>query len=381
MGHITSIKSISDALKKLGDDNLEFIDSYIMQEDKNPTLIKFNNFIIKQTKNTNKIRGFGAFVFGLLEILGKQKFMVLIHHSLFRKALNQTLIAIDKHKPDVIVSTHYFMTLCAIEYKRKYNPNCIIVTYNPDNNVHVWWDNRDGLFVVNNEEAYKEAIKRRHFNPELVKSVYFTARNELLNASLDKMKYREKYGIDKNKFCVIIADGAYASGKSVKVCKQLLKTDLPITILMLAGKNEKVFNEFKAIEGTTKPNITLKTLGFTTEAYEYYCASDLFITKAGPNAILDSVFMQTPILVDYYAHPIEKATTKLFVNKFGCGMAIYKPKKIKKKVEELINNPALLKPYIENCKRFDRKQNGAEDVAKYILEEIKKLDENGTNKR
>ena len=50
MGHITSIKSISDALKKYNDGNLELIDSYIMQEDKNPILLKFNNFIINQTK-------------------------------------------------------------------------------------------------------------------------------------------------------------------------------------------------------------------------------------------------------------------------------------------------------------------------------------------
>ena len=99
MGHITSIKSISDALNKLNDGSFELIDSYIMQEDKNPTLIKFNNFIIHQTQQTNKIKGYGAFVFTILEILGKQKFMVGIHHTLFRKALNEALKSIDKYKP------------------------------------------------------------------------------------------------------------------------------------------------------------------------------------------------------------------------------------------------------------------------------------------
>lgn len=375
MGHITSIKSISDALRKANNPDIELIDSYIMQEDKNPTLIKFNNFIIHQTKQTNKIKGYGAFVFTILEILGKQKFMVGVHHTLFRRALNEALKAIDKHKPDVIVSTHYFMTLCAIEYKRRYNKACIVITYNPDNNIHAWWDNRDGLFIVNNPQAYEEAIKRRHFNPNDVKQVYFTARDEIINSHQDKMKYREKYNIPKDKFCVTIADGAYASANAKSVCKELLKTSLPITIIMLAGKNQEVYDYFKEQESSVNKNITLITSGFTPNAHELYCASDLFITKAGPNAILDSVFMNTPVLVDYYAHPIEKATTKLFVDKFKCGMAIYKPKKIRKKVEELIQNPKLLEPYVENCKKIDKHQNGAEDVAKYILEEIKKLDE------
>ena len=378
MGHITSIKSISDALKKLNDGSLELIDSYIMQEDKNPTLIKFNNFIIHQTKQTNKIKGYGAFVFTVLEILGKQKFMIGVHHTLFRRALFETLKAIDKYKPDVIVSTHYFMTLCAIEYKKKYNKNCIVVTYNPDNNIHAWWDNRAGLFIVNNPEAYQEAIKRRHFNPDDVKLVYFTARDEIISAHQDKMKYREKYGIPKDKFCVIIADGAYASANAKAVCEKKKKTTLPITIIMLAGKNEEVYNHFKNLEDKVCDNITLMTFAFTPQAYELYCASDLFITKAGPNAILDSVFMNTPIIVDYYAHPIEKATTKLFVDKFKCGLAIYKPKKIRKKIEEFIQNPTLLQPYIDNCKKIDKNQNGAEDVAKYIIEEIKKQNEKTT---
>ena len=378
MGHITSIKSISDALKKYNDGNLELIDSYIMQEDKNPILLKFNNFIINQTKQTNKLKGYGAFIFTVLEILGKQKFMVVVHHTLFKRALNEALKAIDKHKPDVIVSTHYFMTLCAIEYKKKYNKNCIVVTYNPDNNVHAWWDNRDGLFIVNNPQAYEEAIKRRDFKPKDVKQVFFTARDEIINSHQDKMKYREKYNIPKDKFCVIIADGAYASANAKSVCKELLKTSLPLTIIMLAGKNKEVYNYFKEQENTVKENITLITFEFTPYAHELYCASDLFITKAGPNAILDSVLMNTPILVDYYAHPIEKATTKLFVDKFKCGMAIYNTKKIRKKIEEFIQNPTMLEPFINNCKKIDKNQNGAEDVAKFIIEEIKKLNEKTT---
>lgn len=371
-GHITSIKAISDALKLYNDPDIEIIDSYIMQEDRNPTLIKFNDFIIHQTKQTNKIKGYGPFVFSLLEILGKQKFMVILHHTLFRKALKETLKVFDRIKPDVIVSTHYYMTLSAIEYKKKYNKNCIVITYNPDNNIHAWWDNRDGLFIVNNEEAYNEAIKRRHFNPDKVKLVYFTARDEIVNDVIDKDAYREKYGIPKDQFCVIVADGAYASARSRSVVDELLKTDKNLTIIFLAGKNETLLNKYNEIKDKTKPNIKLIVSGFTTDVHELYCASDLFITKAGPNAILDSVFMHTPVLVDYYAHPIEKATTKLFVDKFKCGIAIYKPKKIRKAVENYIDHPEKLDEFRANCAKFDRTENGAKDVAKYIIDELKK---------
>ena len=98
MGHITSITSISDNLKKLYGDELDVIDSYIMQEDKSKTLKNWENFIIKQTKNTNRIRGFGNFVFFVMKIIGGLKTMRLLHRTVFRKYTNHTLKAFDKRK-------------------------------------------------------------------------------------------------------------------------------------------------------------------------------------------------------------------------------------------------------------------------------------------
>lgn len=336
MGHITSIKSISDNFKALYGDEFEVIDSYIMQEDKNKTLKRFENFIIKQTKNTNRIKGFGSFVFFIMKLIGGVKTMRLLHRTIFAKYTKATLEAFKKRDPDIIVSTHYFMTFCALEYKKKINKDVKVVTYNPDNNVHVWWDNREHLFLVNNESAFFEAIGKRKFNPALVKQVFYTARDEIVNYNLTKEESREKLGIDKNKFCVIVADGAYACAKSKAVTNELLKTDIPITIIMLAGKNEKLQNYYNRLieKGKIKNNIDFIVLPFTKTIYEYYRASDVFVTKAGPNAILDSVFMETPIIVDYFAHPIEKATTQHFVNNIGVGKAIYKPKKIRKQIEE-----------------------------------------------
>lgn len=371
MGHITSIKSISDNFKALYGDEFEVIDSYIMQEDHDKRLKKFEDFIIKQTKNTNRIKGFGNFIFFFIKLIGGVKTMRFLHRTLFRKYTNATLEAFKKRDPDIIVSTHYFMTFCALEYKKRFNKNVKVVTYNPDNNVHIWWDNREHLFIVNNENAFYEAIGKRKFNPAMVKQVFYTARDEIVNFNLSKEEVREKLGIDKNKFCVIVADGVYACAKSKKVADQLLKTDKPLTIIMLAGKNDKLFNYYSNLKqsGKIKPNIDLIVLPFMKNIYEYYRAADVFITKAGPNAVLDSVFMDTPVIVDYYAHPIEKATTKLFINNIGAGKAIYKPKKIKEQIEKWIDNRTELDIYADNTKKIDKSQNGGKEAAEFIYKE------------
>ena len=240
LGHITSITSISDNLKKYYGDKLEIVDSYIMQEDKDPILKKWEDFIIHETKLTNKVKGLGSLIFAFLKMMDGPKFMRLVHRSIFKPYVDHTLLAFKKRKPDVIVSTHYFMTFAALEYKRKIDPHVKVITYNPDNNIHEWWDNREHLFIVNNKEALQDAISKKNFAPNRTKQVFYTARDEILAANSTKEEYRKMHNIPLDKFCVIVADGAYACARSEEITNELLKCEKPLTIIMLAGKNEKL---------------------------------------------------------------------------------------------------------------------------------------------
>lgn len=373
MGHIMSANAIANKLKEKYGDELEIIEEHIMKCDNNKKQIKFEKFMSGQVKITNKVKGYGAFMFWLLEKLGQQRSLELIHKTIFKKATDGTIEAMRKRNPDVVISTHHFITLCAIELKKRYMPNLTIITYDPDNNVHCWWDNRSEIFITNNEIAVKEAIEKRKFKPEALKKVFFTARDSVVNAEGTKEDFRKKYGIPLDKFAVIVADGAYASANAKKYTLELMKTDLPLTIVMLAGKNEKVLNYFKKKAKKTKSNITLMPMGFTDKAHELYGACDVFITKGGPNAILDSLYMGTPVLANFYAQNMEKATINLFVNIMGCGVAIYNKKKARKQVEEWIKNPQLLDVYKNNIKKqLDKNQNGSSQIADIIMEEIEK---------
>ena len=147
----------------------------------------------------------------------------------------------------------------------------------------------------------------------------------------------------------------------------LINTDREITVIFVAGKNEKLFEKYSALATRLPHNVTLKVLPFTTEIHEYYCASDVFVCKGGPNAVLDSVYMHTPVVIDYYAHPIEKATVDYFVDGLGCGKAIYSPSKIKSQIENWIDDPRPLEELAANTYKLDKRNNGADCIAAYIM--------------
>lgn len=369
MGHIVSATAIADAIADRYADKVDVLYKHILRESDNPILPKFEQYLIKNVIKYSKYPSFGYIQILAMNLIGSQNSLKVVHHTAMRKQVKALIEEYAKIKPDVIVSTHYFTTYCAVRYRNKYDKNVKVISYCPDNNVHGWWDNRCDMIYTNNPWATQQAYKLK-FASGRVKEAFYPTRKAVTEANESKAFYRDKFGIPQNKFAVVVADGVYAAAKISKVCKALLKSDLPLTICLLAGKNDKVIRKFEAMKAKVKPNITLLTFGYINDAPELYRACDLVITKAGPNAILDSVMLDTPVIVNFCATPIEYATKTLFTKRFKCGLFIKSPRKIKAKVEEYVKHPENLQEFADSLAYFDKTKNGAYDIADDIINMI-----------
>lgn len=364
-GHIMSGQSIYDRMVEKYGEKYDVVKSYIMSEDGNERLIKVEDFLNSNVLNTNKCEFFGKFIFPFISLFGRQSLMRWVHVYLCKKSFAAMMEALKKRKPDVIVSTHYYISLCAVEYKRRYAPDCQVVTYVPDNIFPSFWETRDGYFVVMSELAERLALKRG-FKREQVIRIPPSVRSEVADCPLTKEECREKYGLPADTFTVALADGAYMMGKAKKYVKKLMKSKERLTLLLLAGYNTEQYEKFKKLETRTKPNITLKVYGYLDTAYELYRAADVFITKGGANGLLDSIYMRTPLMVNYCPHIIEEANYKLFVKHLHCGVGAFRAGKAKKLVESYARDPSLLDEYRKNIDTLLSEGNGSDRIADII---------------
>ena len=374
-GHISSMDGIYDVLCEKYGDIFDIQKSNILTEDGFTNLIRINKFLIKQVQNTNKIPYFGRAIFPFISFLGGHKLLRFFHRQMANKSFRQGLYALRKRNPDVIVTNHYFTNLLAVEYKRRVNPDVVIINYNPDPTLHSFWDSRDGIFVVNNPLAYKKALKYK-FKPDNLLQVTPCVRKCVENNTSSREQLREKYGLPRDKFTVVIADGGYMLGRGPKFAKKLIKSGLPITLCIIAGENKKRYKQFKDIEdGNAKlkvaPGMTLKTYPFMKEAYELYGAADVFLTKGGPNAVLDSIYMHTPVMINYCPHVIEAGTVKVFIDENGCGDTVYTPKKAVRRIKEFMADKSLLGVYEDKINELIAKGNGSDAVADIVVEHAK----------
>ncbi len=369
-GHISSMESIYDALVDGYSDTYDIVKSFIMREDDLPHLKRLEKFLVKQVQNTNKISWFGDFIFTIVRILGSDHIMRFVHRQLAFKAWREGMQALIKRNPDIIVTNHYFTNMLAVDYRAKHNPHVRIINYNPDCTLHTFWDHRDGIFVVNNKGAFDKALKYK-FKKDNLRLVTPCVRECIEKCDMTREQLRDKYGLPQDKFTVALADGGYMMGRGHKFAKALIKAGLPITLLVIAGSNEERYNEFKAIEeGRDKLKVsdgmTLKVYSFMPEAYELYGAADVFLTKGGPNAVLDSIYMNTPVMINYTPHVIEKGTVKTYIGEFGCGETAYKIKKAVKRIAHLINDRSDLDKYRANIDKLKAAGNGSRSVARII---------------
>ena len=363
MGHIVTAQSVADALSK--NDNVEVIRENIFHT--NNVLKKYENFLINETKKASSRPLHSRMQIMSMHLIGAQNSLKFVNGCVFKKQRDLYIKELIRIKPDIIIDTYFFTAYCSVTYRNKYNPKCKVITYDPDNNVHGWWDRRVDMFVVNNKIAKDEAIKLRKFSPDKVKEVPFVARDIIVNDNGTKEEYREKNNIPKDQFVVKLADGMYGRAKMRSYIYELIKSKKIMTIIAIAGKNEKLLKELNKLKDRVPKNINLMPFGFVENINELIKASDLFITKAGPNAVLDSVYLQTPIMINYYANNIEHTTRKVFVDDGGCGVCIKNKKKAREFVERCIDNPSILQQYIENEKKFDKSLNGSKQVGKLVL--------------
>lgn len=371
MGHIVSAQAISEALQKKYGNEIEVIEKSICKDNK--ILEKFEQYLVNDVKKSNKIPGYSNMQHMAMHLLGQQNTLKLVHSTAFNNAKKEMSKLIEEIKPDLFFGTHFAPLHIACELRNTKMNDMIVATYDPDPNVHGWWDIRGDLFLVNNNFAHKEAIEKNKFNPSTVKQVNFTTRERIVNCNLSREQLREKLNIPKDNFTICLADGAYATAKLKEYTNELLKSKKKLTLLVIAGKNDEVYKYFKVkvLSHKVPENITMKVFRFVDNAHELYGASDIFITKAGPNAIQDSLFMGTPVLVNYYASPIEKATNKIFTTHYNCGVKILDKVKARKRIEKWIDDPTELNALKENCKQFDKYKNGSSESADYIYRLLK----------
>ncbi len=225
-----------------------------------------------------------------------------------------------------------------------------------DYDVHAYW-------IYENVDVYcvatlrmKEKLMQRGVSKEKIKIFGIPVGLEFSQLPNRRM-VREKFGVGNESIAVLIMGGSYGVGPLMKIIMNLDKVGEDLTMIVIAGKNKKLYKKiYKQLNKIKKP---VKLFRYTEDVDQLLGISDLLITKPGGLTISEALCFGVPMIITKGVGGQESCNFKYLLDK-NVAVAASNPEDVALKFIELMNNNSSLKSMHNNALKIAKPQAAAQ---------------------
>ena len=184
-----------------------------------------------------------------------------------------------------------------------------------------WACEEVSLYLVANEEARRQLvdygvptekikISGMPINPK------FSPVDEM-----DAKNARKAFGLDEEKFTVFVNAGYVGGGNIPQIFKELVKGEMDVQAIFLAGKNDELKEEAEELARTAK--FPVKVIGYSDEIEKIMHSANVMVSKLGGLTTFEALSCHLPIIADATTPPMpQEAGTVNLVSKRGAGILL-----------------------------------------------------------
>ncbi len=134
-------------------------------------------------------------------------------------------------------------------------------------------------------------------------------------------KARRAFGLNPDKFTVFVNAGWVGGGNIPQIFKELVRGDLDVQAVFLAGKNEELKREAEEIAKTAK--FPVKVIGYSDEIEKIMQSANVMISKLGGLTTFEALACRLPIIADATTPPMpQEAGTVNLIEQKGAGILL-----------------------------------------------------------
>lgn len=263
----------------------------------------------------------------------------------------------EDFEPDLVISCHPLGGQITSFLKSHKKTNCKLATVMTDFASHKQWligkDYTD-YFFVSNIEMKTSLISEGIYPNKIYVSGIPISPNFYKN--YDKENIYKSLNIEKNKKNIIFFGGGSLGLSSSSNIQAILTSLLQATdeshqIIIISGKNQKLYNDFQKTINNTYHKSQIKLIDFTTELPELLPITSFVITKPGGLTITECISTNVPIILINPIPGQEKENAQYIAdNKMGIWIKATKP--TSEYFQEIFNDTKLIEEIKENQKKY-----------------------------
>ncbi len=267
---------------------------------------------------------------------------------------NTLLPTIAEYEPDVIITTHPFATEMVADLKKdgliKAPLICIITDYGAH---RAYIADQVDAYVVASEDMLPEL---RAFGVEAEKVHPFGIPvHDVFFSQSDKSKTLRELKLDPDLPTLLFMAGSFGVSNIIKLYRSLEAADARIQIIVITGKNKKLYETFEK-ELAVGTRIPTRLIFFTDEVEKYMQASDLLVTKPGGLTVSEALACGLPMAV-FDAIPGQEEDNAEFLATHDMCLRLRKDSDFAEEISSLLREKERLQSMRENCQGFDKSQS------------------------
>jgi len=168
---------------------------------------------------------------------------------------------------------------------------------------------------------------------------------------VDPVELRRELGLHEAVTTGMLLFGGFGSKAMYDIVERLDKTNLPLQLIVVCGRNEKLRKQLKARTW----GLPMHVVGFTKEVHRLMRAADFLIGKPGPGSVAEAMMRRLPVILECNAWtlPQERYNTE-WVKQQRVGIVLHDFGEIVAGVKQMLE-PGTLAEFRANVARLENR--------------------------
>ncbi len=250
--------------------------------------------------------------------------------------------AFEKWCPHIVVSVHPLTQHIFGRILRELNltEQIPLVTVVTDPCYGFWrgWACDDvSLYLVANDDARQQLIDYG-VSAEKIKISGLPLHPKFKEVTeADAQNARRAFGLDPDKFTVFVNAGWIGGGNIPAIFRELVRGELDVQAIFLAGKNEGLRLEAEEIAKSAK--FPVKVIGYSDEIEKLMHSANVMVSKLGGLTTFEALACRLPIIADTTTPPMpQEAGTVRLIARRGAGILLEKASDIVPTIQSLVGD-------------------------------------------
>ena len=259
-----------------------------------------------------------------------------------------------EQEPDLILSTHPFATEMVSDLKEDGSITAPLICILTDYGVHrAWIAPYVDAYVVASDDMVPE-LTSFGVDPKKIYPFGIPVHGVFFHREDRDMLLRD-LRLDPSLPTLLFMAGSFGVSNIMKLYRDLASTDVKMQIIVIAGRNQKLYEAFEK-EIASHPQLPTRLIYFTDEVEKYMHASDLLVTKPGGLTVSEALACNLPMAV-FDAIPGQEEDNANFLKIHDMGVRLQKDGAFAQQISSLLKEKEKLQEMRENCQHFDKSQS------------------------